>query len=604
MEHTVSERTMALARVAAIALCALAAVNALWFTADAAIALPSADAWHLIDTFVRKAAEGTLTFADFFAQRSAGDHAQPLNRLVLYAHLTLADLDFRVEALIGIAIAVATCTLLAWQVVRGAASNEARLRAWFGAVAIFAFGLSLNATNIYTWSLVGLGWILLFVATLYWICIAVPLRERAFAGVAVLATFAMASVLDELALPTFAAAVAALVVCDGWRNPRRAIVLAIAGGVGLALGRVLIHAMTSAPGAADATGGSFAQLLSTMLGPGAWKLVVVPLADSLFHQEHAVAWFGASAAKIQIVIALAIAALHVAFWWQVLIARRALPRRRVVVLAVAMMLFFYATILGIALSRVPEFGLDYLHQPRYVAIYQLNLLALVLLFASPRADADAAPANNAIGLAIFAFFGACLLLQVQHTRAAWALAPFVQSYERNATLQLQKLAADPLAPAPACSPILTVCKAAPGKRASILELMRTHHLNVYSDRFGEANGIESFAVARVAAPKPATPACATIQVLKYAPQRIAPGARFNVQPNGLSAFWMTVPKETPKFVVSFEGQPIHAARRDGAVTFYYDERMQAAVAAGRPLRLDFTCAGAPAGTLDVPADAP
>jgi hypothetical protein len=586
-------------RVLVFLLCGAILLNALWFTSATAIPLPSADAWYFIDTFVRKALGHELQFADFFAQRFAGDHSQPLQRLVLLGHLRLTDLDFRVEALVGISVGVLTCCLLARELMVATHGPAQRRPARWGIAAIFAVGLSLNSTVLYTWSLVSLAWISLLAAVLYWRVSAASLPGRSYAVVMLCSTFALGMVTDEVAFPVFAAAVAAVLLRDGVRQPRYALLLLLAGGIGLFGARWLIGSMGDA--SAAATNGTLSQLVNTLSSPDAWKLVVGPLADSVIHQQHLAAWFPGSAIGAQILIAAFLAILHAVFWWQVLSPERR-PDGRVLVLGVACMLFFYASIAGIALSRVGEHGIEYVHQPRYVVIFAMNVIALLLVFSAPPARKGGNPAavlQRRLGIAVGA---AVLLLQIPLTYAAWKQAPYIGEYSRRAAIALARVAQAPASDttAAACPPILRICFAPTQVRVRTIALMREHGLNIFSARFRAAYGLEELdPIAQPALARSGAGNACDVRILKRGPMQITKDGPFHRRANGVSAFWLTVPPETGAFAIAFEGKPLKIARRTGVATFAFDDRQADAVAAGRPLHFELMCSGRKVGSFDV-----
>jgi hypothetical protein len=586
-------------RVLVFVICGTIILNALWFTGSTAIPVPSADAWYFIDTFVRKALAHQLQFADFFAQRFAGDHSQPLQRLVLLGHLRLADLDFRLEALMGTVLGAVTCGLLARELMAAPAPGQRRAVRW-GVAAIFAIGLSLNSTVLYTWSLVSLAWISLLSAVLYWRASAALLPGRAYAAAMLGLTFLLGMVTDEIAFPIFAAAVAAVLLRDGMRQPRYASLLLLAGGLGLYGARWLIGAMGNT--AAAATSGTFSQLAKTLSSPDAWKLIVGPLADSVVHQQHLAAWFPGRMIEAQILIATVLAVLHVVFWWRVLAPARR-PDGRVLVLGVACMLFFYASIAGIALSRIGDNGIEYVHQPRYVGIFAMNVIALLLVFSSPaatKADGSAGVLQQRrLGVAVAAVV---LLLQVPLTYAAWAQAPYVREYARRAAIALARVAQAPASDTAAaqCPPILKVCAAPAEVRVRTIALMREHGLSIFSARFRAAHDLEDLDLAAQPTLAMSAPSSCDVRILKRGPMQITKNGPFHRRATGLSAFWLTVPPETGAFAIAFEGKPLKIFRRVGVATFEFDARQAEAVDAGRPLHFDLMCSGRSVGSFDVP----
>lgn len=81
------------------------------------------DAWYFLDVFLRKAIDNNLSFADFFIKRAGADHAQPLFKVVLLFEWRFFDLDFKIEALIGLAAAVG-CGLVLHRLTWGGGNGE------------------------------------------------------------------------------------------------------------------------------------------------------------------------------------------------------------------------------------------------------------------------------------------------------------------------------------------------------------------------------------------------------------------------------------------------------------------------------------------------
>ena len=572
------------ARSLFIALSIAAAINALLFTYWVALPIPRSDAWHFIDTFVRKAVEGGLGPGDFFEQRWPGDHAQPIHRLVLLTHLRLADLDFRLEAIIGIFAGLLACSLLARVLAQNARSVRQKTAAASGMAGILAVGMSLNSIDLYTWSLVSMVWFSLLVAVLYWIFAALRLRPALFLPAASLATFAMASVLDEVAIGVYAAAVGALLVRDGPRHPGHALRFAAAGAVGMLAGRWLIDTLGSVEGASAVKGDGIDGLIALVSGSGSWQVLVAPLSDSLVQQVHLERWLPSLVVPIQLAIAGVLAVLHVLFW------RRAFSRERrpgdaAIVIAVAMMFLFYASVAGIALSRAAEFGVAYFHQSRYVALYQLNLLALVLLFgAAPRKDAESG------GRSLFAWIAALLLLQVGISFSVWRDGHYLREYNTRIAEAMMAIGTDPDNPPQDCPPILTVCTKPQEVRVRTFAMLKQKQLSLYSARFRRSNQLEDVvAQARLC----------QIRILGYGPKVIRAGEPFNPQPDGRNAFWFQVAPGAGELQVEFEGIRLPYARSGNILSISEDARQAAAASAGRPLRFDLLCQGRKVDAFDV-----
>lgn len=563
------------------AVCLVAVVNVLAFTSSTAIAIPGSDAWYFLDSFVRPAVEGNLRLADFFVQRGADDHAQPMQKAVLWLHLKLAHLDFRIEALVGVVAGILACAWLAWRMLRTNAGKDRTLSA-AGACLIFVIGLSLNSTNIYIWSLVTLGWLLLLVCFLYWSTLA---RCRTTAQMVVLAlcsTWLVSMLIDELIYPAFVAVVMATMVRDGVRRPKNTLALAISGGLGLLLGRALLQVLSPDHEAASDGGSSLQDLLAVISQPDAWKILVGPLSDSLIHRMNIEAIAPSLVNPISIALAIGLSLLHILFWWKVLLSKKR-PSAEVLVIAVAMMLFFYAVVVGIVLSRVPIFGMDYLHQPRYVMMYQLNIIALVLAFFSPMQSDEGPEYSSSLRWKPLSTFVILVLIQIPLSKMAWDSAKYEKQYARNAELVLTELGKNPrLIPTEGCPPILTVCELGLPKRIELLKMLQKHRLSIYSE---EDSAITSTATATT---QNSGVSCAA-EIVDWGPKRITPGVPFNQQNDGRSAFWVKLLPDASGFAVHLDGRRIPFDRSADTISFFAEDVIEESIPGTDKLEFQFVC---------------
>ncbi len=578
------------------------ALNALLFTWAAAIPLPVSDAWYFLTAFVAPALDGTLGLEHFFVQRDGGDHAQPLQKLVLLAHLHAADLDFRVEAMVGVLAGIGACALLAALVLRRASTAREHRIAALGAGMVGLVGLSLNATGIYTWPLVTMVWMLVLVALGYWVLMSGPARHSAAGlGIAWLASFAMAMLLDEMAILVVIALVLARLVYAG-RSAINAAALweTVAVVLGLVMARMAIAAIS--PVAAAETG----LLQPAMARMDSWAAVVTlvggPLADALVHVSYRPP--GPIANVVSHALMVLAAAAHAAYWWRVLVTR-AFPARATSIVSIALMLFFYATVAGILLSRVAYFGVDYVHQPRYVLFYQLGVVAWILMFMAPRAAP--APGKTAIGrgveLASMGLFACLLGLQVWLSTLAWQSVPFLVAYTRDAAGMMEDLVSRPQSlPSHGCSDILTVCASPPAVRSSILAILVDHKLNLFSAKFRARHGLVllSEPVGGVPLATDELAAC-TAAFRQWGPTSISVGEPFNQQPDGSLAYWMELAPALPEFQLFAGpgGQRLKFFREGNYITVRHGPELEAMIAEGGPVRLHLQCVGGPSSTLEI-----
>lgn len=576
--------------------------NSAVFGWHAAIPLPVSDAWYFIEGFVAKALTGELGLGDFFAQRSAGDHAQPFQKLVLLAHLRAADLDFRVEAMVGLAGAMLSAGLLSCLLVRNARDRAGRVKAAITAAGVWTVLFSTNATDLHTWSLVTLGWWMVASAVAFWWLAAVVRSPRVAVGLGLLGGGLIGLTWDEVAIPVAIAAVAASLLVDRRDGLARTVALAIGTLLGVGMARLAL-AHVAGDASAEATGGTLAGLRGLFTHPDAWHALTGPLADSVVHRSHLDAWTGPAAPAWQIAIAMVLGVAHVGFWWRVLVSRN-LPAQQVAITAVAMMLFFYACVAGVLLSRGIDFGPMYVHQPRYVLVYQLNLVALALMFLGPAGQARAAQRVrlSPAGLAAAAGLIAVIAVQLPLARAAWMHAPYLRNYVERSALTMGQLATDPTAvPAGGCSQILTICSAPVQSRRNVMRILAGHRLNVFSPAFQARHRL--YPDAQAAAFAAGAPEC-DATVLDWGPRQIVRGQGFNVQADGRSAFWVRLAPGARVERLAESGKEVEFVRGDGALSFQVDQVLAAKIAAREQLQFEASCPQGGSARFNVPIVAP
>lgn len=440
----------------------------------AANPLAGADAWYFVNAFLAKVYENGVSLLDLYVKRPGADHAQPLQKLLLLANSRWFDLDFVVEAYMGLAMALGTYLAL-WRMTL----VDARARGldpWLHAMLLAAIAgvfVSLNAGGIFNWSLVTLGYLphlfLVLAAAVCW-------RSLQGGGSVAfgLLFLLMAFTLDNMAIITGAALLVASVLAKvkaGLPLRRLATVIAL---VVLALmaysltSRFYLHAgLPSEPSGAPL---QLAMLLSN--APGMLKGV---LASSLIHRVPLQFYLGTSnASHAEWIIGMAMAGAHLWFWWIAL--RRSW--NRTVFLAVCIMLTMYASVAGIIYGRIPVFGPDYIYQPRYVLTYQMGPVALLLMLLGT----VRAPGSAWAKVAAAALLACMLVLQAMLARHSWKEARYIQDYIHTMARQMYLMGLDPSASLASCVPFLSVCDKPASERTQAIEFLRDHRLNGYSPR--------------------------------------------------------------------------------------------------------------------------
>lgn len=480
--------------LAAVSLLALG--NSWRYGMQLANPLVHADSWYFVEAFVQPWAEGELGWQDFFKKRGGDDHAQPLHRLSLWVNLHWAHLDFRLEAafgLLGLAACLGLLYLLVARHLRALDAPASPLAIAAPLLLLPAMALSLNAHELYYWSLVAFFHVSLLPALLLFAQVIWRLRPQAATpGLPALLGTAMLSLLTQVALDGAGllaiGALLPMLAWAGWRLglARRALQFAAAALIGLLLYRAL-YAGLMPPVAPSRSGGLDVALgyLAAHAGE-AWQWLLLPASASLVHPAHLPFWIDpAWTRSAQFTLGGLMLGAHGLFWWSLLRERRPAPLS---LFAACLLLLSYALLAGILLSRVPVFGTGYLLQGRYVVFYQLANLALLLQLLVVLARRPRLGWRGTAGLLVLLLAG--VGLQVLLSERAWDQERYVRPYKRHMASSLVCLGEHPQLAAPVCQQGNVVCDLPPARRDALLQLLREHQLNLYAPGFLDRHGLD------------------------------------------------------------------------------------------------------------------
>ncbi|WP_313256503.1 hypothetical protein [Stenotrophomonas acidaminiphila] len=472
-----------------VLLVGLACGNALLFSLAAATPLIQADGWDFLEYFLPRYFDGSMGFLDLFMKRNGIDHAQPLQKLVLLFHTRFFDMDFRVEGLIGVLFGIVWCTIIAVELHRQSIENTGqRVIAAIGVSLVFALGLSLNSTNVFTWPLVTLGYISLLLSTAYFVFAANryncprPLQI-------LIATAALGMCIDSQAIVAVLAAMMALAPMQD-TNRREAWSQALAAIAGLLAARLFLWLIARHTGLEGGTGLEWRTLASTFIKPDTITGLLIPFSDSLIHVEHLAKHFPGKHSLAMAACAATIILLHIWFWARVCLLWRSGRYTRMTALSVFLMLLSYGMTASIIIGRVTLFDWSYLHQPRYVQSYQVSLVALGIMLQAVIREARPGWSARLIEPVSGAIVIVCLFaVQIALSRESWILPQYLTPYWQNAALIMQRVANAPQAATGQCPDIMYVCGYPPERRKQLMDMLVQHKLNVFSASFQMRNRI-------------------------------------------------------------------------------------------------------------------
>ena len=479
---TVSEGVARGARLALLALLPVAAfANVVAYVAHAGNPLVSSDAWYFVDAFLRPVLESGPGLQDFYVKRESMDHAQPLLKLLLWINAAWFGLDFVVESLMGILFAAGTFLLL----VVATRGDRGLQPPWLRGLLLGALALvlvTLNSGMVFDWSLVTLNYVPYFFAVLAALAAWRAVATGRFAALAA-AAFVVAAAFDGVGLVIGAAIAGSTALAAARLGRWRAAGIAIAVVVAAQLAYRLLEPLVLDGAQPTGTVGAGTQLQVLLGFRGEWlDIARIVLGSTFVHLHQAMHHYPGNPEGLQAAFALAAVALHAWFWWRALKG----PFNAAAFHAVVLMLLFYGLSAAIVYARVPLNGVGYLHEPRYVGIYLLANVALVVMLLGQRIRAAAWGTRS---LAVAGLAG-LLALQVALSAYTWREGRFLYLYYHRMAGQMLALGADPDAVPPDCLPLLPVCRMPAESRREVMALLQRHGLNIYSPAFAERYGLE------------------------------------------------------------------------------------------------------------------
>lgn len=465
-------------------LAALLILSVVVFVLRAATPLVISDAWFFVYTLIRPWQNGHLTLADFFIKRGPSDHMNPLYRLIMLAHTEWFHMDFTVEALVGLLFAVA-CVYLWYRLVRKALARVPRtaITTQLIGLALVAAVFSLNARGVYDWPLVTLAFLGLFAVSVL-LAAVLPLLKAGRYGLLALAAFVVFLVDDTYGILAVAAAVALLALLRLRRqlDPRAwwmgSVVLLIIAVAYVSAGRAFVPYAGQGDGSAG-----FGTLISLLTAHWreSWKIIAIPAWSVIITPGRIAQTFGSPhwlAVSIPVLAGAVVCAGHVWFWrnW-----KRRSPNA-LLFAAAGLMVFFYLTLGAFLVARLPRFGFDYLYQPRYMQIYDLQIVAMLMMSAQVLADTSDRRIHERLQLAATVVL---VGLAGFYAHLAFGQIRSIRALQVRIASQIEWLASDPKLPPRDClANYVTPCSNwSLDGRIAVLETLKRGPYNVFSPDF-------------------------------------------------------------------------------------------------------------------------
>ncbi len=462
-------------------LVAVLAINVVAYVANTALPYVKSDAWFFVSDFLMPWYEGQFGFADLYTVRSNADHVQPIHRILLFINAALFDLDFRKEAIFGVLFLIAICLVLVRHM-QLAPTNLQKDRSLPFFLFVFSMVvLGFNTTVIYTWSLVTLGYITVFIN----ICLFILMSRYIIndgadnrslmlvSGVAAVSLF----VGDDIGILVGILSVIVLGVVYAIGREVRVLRLAIIiGALALlysAMKAGLITNLSPKSSKGDLSGAIdfYFSDISLLL-----KAMTIPLADSVLHTRYLKKIFvGPETASS--LLGFVVLCFHLVAW-HIFIKHRLY---RVSYVPIFLMLYSYALLAGILVYRIPDHGIGYLHSPRYIRAYQIGLWGMLMCYILYFMNLSVV-GREKIRKGMMTVAVILMLVQTGLIHVEWKAGKYVNRYSEKAAARLIYYSGEHDIGEP-CNEKTPgpICQMKEGERARLIGFLKENRLNVFSD---------------------------------------------------------------------------------------------------------------------------
>lgn len=456
-------------------------IHLLLYTATTANPYLRSDGWFFVSDFIMPFYNGDFSFSDLYILRNDSDHAQPLHRILLFINAALFDMDFRYEAIFGAFFAVLLAGMICVHF-----KNSHKLKVLpkdvaVGLLALVMLMYSFNSTITYTWSLSTLGFLPLFINVAFFIYLSNSIVKNSGSTLALMIAGAFMLFVGDNSSVIAMVAAGIVVLIAGIILKQRYALKCLASIVLMLIVYKIFRSYMVGDVPVSGKNSNFLDNLGYYFKNWdiIYKVLVAPFSDSFIHIMHLRA-FPEIKNEFSFFLGCSLIFMHLYAWYGFF--KYKLHEKSY--LPIILMLYSYLFIAGIAFYRVPIFGHEYLHQPRYVREYQIGLwgsiLALLSMYCVKNEMNKAMVARKVLYLAVVIVVGAQSIL----INKAWESRKHVIAWQNNHAKKILYYSSytaegKPCTKGKASFPI---CRMEKSRRERLVGFLEDNKLNVFSER--------------------------------------------------------------------------------------------------------------------------
>lgn len=464
-----------------IGLTALCCFNLIYFLSVAANPLIQSDAWYFLDVNIGKWITQGFNWSDLFVKRGIVDHAQPLNKFFLYLNYRFFNLDFTIESIIGLMGLLLIISFFLFRFLTILNSRKLSLDKIAAFTMAILVATSLNSTNLFSWSLVTFSFLPLSIAfACSWLSWHYLHNHNKFLCALLLSISVLA--IGDTASIILWAALAGTIFLVGLslelKFKKSGAIMLLLLGVFIATIFLIINwkFLFIKPNPASV---KQSKLLLSDLNFYLETLRIV-FSSSIIHGTHLTA-FGDASKIVSWIIAMPIFYFYLDHFFSLIFKRK--PASEIDFIVTFILVYASISIVAIILGRVPEFGVSYLNQPRYLVVYQLLPFSLLIKWAFSE---DAPYRKNYFSLSVISIVTCIFIFMIQFlvSVSAYRSVPWMWKWYVQQKVAINNYVMDPDVSPGNCTPhSVPICSMSTEKRNNLLKLLQVNRLNLFNPNF-------------------------------------------------------------------------------------------------------------------------
>ena len=439
------------------------------------------DAWSELNDFLIPCwNQGYFSVSDLYKIRISSHHTQVLNRILLVCNAKLFGLDFRAEAMFASLFLLGIVCVLLRHLYFITAIKKINWKSFVVLSAFVTLIVNLNTTVNYVWSLVTLGYISVFVILVLYLHLSKRLLKSQTPNLITVVLLTVVLLLgDNIGVTAVLSCVfVSLVVAIHKKHPKTLVTTAVLV-IAVLLYSFIRHQLVINAGTPVQEGGRAVLGLEYLWNHLAElpSIITAPFSSSVIQIDHLAKFFPSNAFAAASALGACVIGLHL--WCWVLYIKHKLYKKTL--LPAMLLILSYGLILAIILYRVPNFGINVLHSPRYSITYQLGLWGCGLIIAALFMSNDLRSKYKTFTLTAIAV---CLLmLQSLFIVRAWRSSPYIVNYSETHAEQVLYYAgiSETEAPCPE-SGGSKFCRLREGNKQKFVEFLQKNELNFFNPR--------------------------------------------------------------------------------------------------------------------------